>query len=119
MVNTISENTNYFNKVKVVEKSFRERQSELISRFYDELWIANDMKSICTNHFHICQFELERRLFYKDKNWAKLKCKEHLKSFGSKRDRSFWCCDVGENGKPCRYMKTFVKDSNGEILFVD
>ena len=119
MVNTISENTNYFNKVKVVEKSFKERQSELIGRFYDELWIANDMKSICTNHFHICQFELERRLFYKDKNWVKLKCKEHLKSFGSKRDRSFWCCDVGEDGKPCRYMKTFVKDSDGEILFVE
>ena len=77
-------------KIKVAEKSFRERQSELIGRFYDELWIANDMKPICANHFHICQFELERRLFYKDKNWAKLKCKEHLKSFGSKRDRSFW-----------------------------
>ena len=39
-------------KIKVAEKSFRERQSELIGRFYDELWIANDMKPICANHFH-------------------------------------------------------------------
>ena len=107
-------------KIKVAEKSFRERQSELIGRFYDELWIANDMKPICTNHFHICQFELERILFHsKNKNWAKLKCKEHLKPFGAKRDKFRWCCDTCEDGKPCRYMKTFVKDSNGEILFVE
>ena len=46
MVNTISENTNYFNKVKVVEKSFKERQSELIGRFYDEEYALESQSNL-------------------------------------------------------------------------
>ena len=118
MKNIINEDINSL--VKIEEEAFKKEQEELIKKFYERLWIANNKQYIWTDHFHVCQFELEQKLFHsKDKNWAKLKCKEHLKSFGSKRDKSFWCCDAGENGKPCRYMKTFVKDSNGEILFVN
>lgn len=106
-------------RIKKVEKEFQEKQSELIDDFFNELWYANGCQSIWTDHFHICQFELEQKLFHsKDKNWAKRKCKQHLKPLGVTRDKERWCCDICENNRSCRYMKTFTKNSNGELMFV-
>lgn len=103
-----------------IEKDFKDKKDGLIQDYFEELWYANEGESFSTNHFHICQFELEQKLFHKkDKGWAKRKCKKHLKLLGVTRDKDRWCCDICENGRSCKYMKTFHKGINGEILFVE
>ena len=49
--------------------------------------------------------------------YPSLKCKQYLKTLGMKRDYCLSCCDnAGPTG--CKYMKTIVWGSDGEILFI-
>ena len=102
-----------------LDKETRESLSLIFHDYYEKLWELNNKQPISINHFHICQFELEQKLFHKKaKGYAKKKCKDYLKTKGLRRDSCMACCDCADD-YGCKYMKTFVKDSLGELLLME
>lgn len=99
-----------------LNKEIHKLQNEVAKTYFNKLWLLNNKEGISTKHMHYCQFELEKKLGIGSKH-PSLKCKQYLKTLGMKRDYCLSCCDkAGPNG--CKYMKTIVWDSNGEILFI-
>lgn len=106
------------NEREKIDNELRESFSKMVHDYYEKLWELNNYQPISTSHFHICQFELEQKLFHKkDKNYAKRHCKAYLKTKNMTRDVCRCCCDNADK-YGCRYMKTFVRDSHEELLFI-
>ena len=99
-----------------LNKEIHGLQYEIAKTYFDKLWMLNNKDAISTKHIHSCQFELEKKLGIGSKH-PSLKCKRYLKTLGMKRDSCLSCCDKA-GPKGCKYMKTIVWDSNGEILFI-
>lgn len=99
-------------------KEIKELESHLMSVIDDEvnhfskrLTMIDPNYEYFQTHVHICDFELEDKLFNRKgfKKQAKKKCVSHL---GHKPDKEFACCD------DCPHMRYIAFDYNKEPLYI-
>ena len=98
-------------KIKVLELRLACTINDEINRFSDELNFVDNNYEYFQTHIHICDFELEDKLFNRKgfKKQAKKKCVAYL---GHKPDEDLACCD------DCPHMRYIAFNYDKEPLYI-
>ena len=98
-------------KIKALEFHLMSVINDEVNRFSEELMMVDPNYEYFQSHIHICDFELEDKLFNRKgfKKQAKKKCVSYL---GHKPDEDLACCD------DCPHMRYIAFDYNKEVLYI-
>ena len=98
-------------KIKALEFRLACTINDEVNRFSDELNLIDNNYEYFQSHVHICDFELEDKLFNRKgfKKQAKKKCIAYL---GHKPDSDLECCDG------CPHMRYIAFDYDKEPLYI-
>ncbi len=98
----------------MIDLEYLKEQDKLNRKYHEEKYHANGNKPYWSNHIHMCDFEILKKLYPKahPKGWEKYQCKKYLKQFGKKRDEYMNCCDE------CPHMRYIDINNNNFILSI-
>jgi len=98
-------------KIKALEFRLASAINDEVNHFSEEMMMVDPNYEYFQSHVHICDFELEDKLFNRKgiKKQAKKKCIAHL---GHKPDKDLECCDS------CPHMRYIAFDYNKEPLYI-
>lgn len=95
----------------MTDLEYMQESDKLFHRYSVEYFVKNGGKPRCTNHIHMCDFEIISRLEpwrkRHKKDWAKYQCKKYLKQYGKKRDECLNCCDECPHSRYIEYNDDF------------
>lgn len=98
----------------MTDLEYLKKQDALHYQYAVEKFHENGDKSYWSNHIHMCDFEILKKLYPKahPKGWAKYQCKKYLRQFGKKRDECLNCCDE------CPHMRYIEINDDNFILTI-